>query len=183
MALMMMGDENDGDEDDDRLVCPINTSSLQWIVLSSVLPVKIHSVVLSWPASAASAWCRRDNWATRAVRQIVLLCSGAGHMCTPSFHLYTDSSQVQLQIQVVHHHTSIAHVPPVAHLILPGPPFWAALLRLIHCCTNDLNNTNKWRQILVIPLCYLTLTPSLSAPGATVESYPLGSLRSGTVRP
>lgn len=29
MALMMMGDENDGDEDDDRLVCPINTSSLQ----------------------------------------------------------------------------------------------------------------------------------------------------------
>lgn len=51
--------------------------------------------------------------------------------------------------------------------------------------TSDLNNKNKWWQILVIPLPYLSLTPSLclSASGATAKSCPLGSLRSGTVRP
>lgn len=49
------GDENDEDKDDDgHLVFPINTSTLKWIVLYSVLLVKIHSVVLSWPMSAAS---------------------------------------------------------------------------------------------------------------------------------
>ncbi len=33
----------------------------------------------------------------------------------------TDSSQVQLQIQVMYHQTSIAHVPPMAQVMILGP--------------------------------------------------------------
>ncbi len=44
----------------------------------------------------------------------------------------TESSQGQLQIQVMYHKTSIAHVPPMAQVMILGPSFWASSCSTAH---------------------------------------------------
>lgn len=44
----------------------------------------------------------------------------------------TDSSRVQLQIQVMYHQTSIAHVPPMAQVMILGPSLWASSRSTAH---------------------------------------------------
>lgn len=65
----------------------------------------------------------------------------------------------------MYHQTSIAHVSPMAQVMIPQP----FPLSLITICgpynvtyTNDQNSKEKRRQILVIPFPYLSLTPSLA---------------------
>lgn len=81
------GDEENEDKDNDgHLLFPINTFTLEWIVLSSATHAKIHSVVLIWLVRATPSRFHH-RW---AIRSLLYLSSAVADQSTCahlSFHL------------------------------------------------------------------------------------------------
>ena len=121
----------------------IQLSSLDWWVLSlyNALPLS-HKIPVS----------------------LVQHCGRPQYMCIFVFSFVnTDSPPIQLKVQVMYHQTCVAHVPPMAQVMIRVPSFWASLRSMAH--TMLLRQViritrRKWKQILVIPLLYLSLTLS-----------------------